>query len=60
MRFGHCIKLYVLVLTFSVLACVGQGLAVADQPKDLASALTPLASALSGRMPQFEITGHAH
>ncbi len=58
MRFGHCIKLYVLVLTFSVLACVGQGLAVADQPKDLACALTPLASALSGRMPQFEITGH--
>lgn len=32
-------------------------LAAADHPKDLASALTPLVSALSGKTPQFEITG---
>ena len=30
---------------------------LADQPKDLASALTQLVSALSGKMPQFEISG---
>ena len=58
MRFGHSTKRCVLLMAFSVLVCIVQGLAVADQPKDLASALTPLASALSGRMPQFEVTGH--
>ena len=58
MRFGHTIKRCVLVVALAVLAGAGPRLALADQPTDLASALTPLASALSGRMPQFEVTGH--
>ena len=57
MRFCSSTKRCVLVIAFGVLAGFVQGLAIADQPKDLASALTPLASALSGRMPQFEVTG---
>jgi len=51
-------KRCVLLVTTVVLVCVGHRLTVADQPKDLANALTPLASALSGRLPQFEVTGN--
>lgn len=58
MRFGCSMMRCLLALAVAVLPCVCQGLAVADQPKDLASVLTPLASAFSGRMSQFEVSGH--
>ena len=57
MRFCKTLKGCVLVLAFAVLTCIGQRQGVGDQPQDLADALTPLASVLSGRMPQFEVTG---
>ncbi|MDA1230881.1 MAG: peptidase C45 acyl-coenzyme A:6-aminopenicillanic acid acyl-transferase, partial [Planctomycetota bacterium] len=59
MRFRHSTRCFVLALVLTVMTCsTHRFAAAADQPKDLASALTPLVSALSGRMPQFEITGH--
>ena len=57
MRFNRSLKRAVLNVLVAVLGFCSPGMLLADQPKDLASALTPLASALSGRMPQFEISG---
>ncbi|HRA88293.1 MAG TPA: hypothetical protein PK992_09490, partial [Planctomycetaceae bacterium] len=56
MRFSQTLKRAVLSV-FVALAFCGQGIVLADQSKDLASALTPLASALTGKTPQFEISG---
>lgn len=57
MRFHPFVKRTLSCVVLAVLPLCSQGMALADQPKDLASALAPLASALSGKMPVFEISG---
>jgi hypothetical protein len=49
MQIGNTLKRVLLVPLFALLVSSVQQLAAADQPKDLASALTPLVSALSGK-----------
>ena len=58
MQFVPYFKRCVCVLTTVAVTCVCHRFTVADQPENLASALTPLVSALSGRTSQFEIGGH--
>lgn len=57
MQIGNKLKRFLLIPLFALLASSVQQFAAADQPQDLASALTPLVSALSGKTPQFEISG---